>query len=462
MVWTINAAHTYTEEGTYSYTVTVTDDGGASTVVAGSAIIADAALAPSNPQPTVSATEGANTGSVPVATFTDGNPTATVADFTATIDWGDGSPTSLGSVTEAAGVFTVSGAHTYSEESTNLVPPTYPIVVNIVDDGGSRLTTTTTASVADAPLAPSNPQPTVSATEGANTGSVPVATFTDGNPTATVADFTATIDWGDGSPTSLGSVTEAAGVFTVSGAHTYSEESTNLVPPTYPIVVNIVDDGGSRLTTTTTASVADAPLAPSNPQPTVSATEGANTGSVPVATFTDGNPTATVADFTATIDWGDGSPTSLGSVTEAAGVFTVSGAHTYSEESTNLVPPTYPIVVNIVDDGGSRLTTTTTASVADAPLAPSNPQPMVSATEGANTGSVPVATFTDGNPTATVADFTATIDWGDGSPTSLGSVTEAAGVFTVSVRTPTARNRRTSSRPPTRSSSISWMSAAAA
>ncbi len=256
VVWTINAAHTYTEEGTYSYTVTVTDDGGASTVVAGSAIIADAALAPSNPQPTVSATEGANTGSVPVATFTDGNPTATVADFTATIDWGDGSPTSLGSVTEAAGVFTVSGAHTYSEESTNLVPPTYPIVVNIVDVGGSRLTTTTTASVADAPLAPSNPQPTVNAIERINTGLVPVATFTDANPTATIADFTATIDWGDGSPPSLGLVTEGAtGVFTVSGGHTYMEESTNLVPPTFTITVNIVDDGGSRLTTTTTASV---------------------------------------------------------------------------------------------------------------------------------------------------------------------------------------------------------------
>ena len=44
VVWTINAAHTYTEEGSYAYTVTVTDVAGAATIVAGSATIADAAL----------------------------------------------------------------------------------------------------------------------------------------------------------------------------------------------------------------------------------------------------------------------------------------------------------------------------------------------------------------------------------------------------------------------------------
>ena len=49
--------HTYAEEGTYAYSVTVTDDGGAVTIFSGSAIIADASLAPSATQPTVTTTE---------------------------------------------------------------------------------------------------------------------------------------------------------------------------------------------------------------------------------------------------------------------------------------------------------------------------------------------------------------------------------------------------------------------
>ena len=46
VIFTVTDAHTYAEEGTYAYTVTVTDDGGAVTIFSGSAIIADAALTP--------------------------------------------------------------------------------------------------------------------------------------------------------------------------------------------------------------------------------------------------------------------------------------------------------------------------------------------------------------------------------------------------------------------------------
>jgi uncharacterized repeat protein (TIGR03803 family) len=62
-----------------------------------------------------------------------------------------------------------------------------------------------------------------------------------------------------------------------------------------------------------------------------------------VASFVDGTPTAHQGDFTANINWGDGthSPGSVSGPT--GGPFTVSGTHTYS------VPQTYPLNVSLSD-----------------------------------------------------------------------------------------------------------------
>jgi large repetitive protein len=164
-VFTITATHTYAEEGTYAYTVTVTDDGGATTVISGSAVIADAALTASATQPTVDTTE-AGVFPVPqfgkpafdnqqVASFTDANLTAPLSDFTATIDWGDGTALSAGTVTEPGGVgaaFVVTGSHTYADAGVNGGTGTYPIQVFVVDVGGSKLTVTNIANVADRPI----------------------------------------------------------------------------------------------------------------------------------------------------------------------------------------------------------------------------------------------------------------------------------------------------------------------
>ena len=153
VIFSINAAHTYAEEGTYAYTVTVTDDGGSVTIFSGSAIIADAALTASAAQPTVSTTEAAL---FPVPVFRaprlqragrlrspTPTPSSTIADFTATIDWGDGTPMTAGTVSQPGGVgtaFIVSGSHTYADSGVNGGTGTYAIQVFVLDDGGSRLT----------------------------------------------------------------------------------------------------------------------------------------------------------------------------------------------------------------------------------------------------------------------------------------------------------------------------------
>ena len=70
----------------------------------------------------------------------------------------------------------------------------------------------------------------------------------------------------------------------------------------------------------------------------------------PVATFTDANSTtSSTADFTATIDWGDGSSRSTGTVRGSGGSYSVSGSHTYSGTGY------FTIKTHIVDDGRSTV-----------------------------------------------------------------------------------------------------------
>ena len=152
VVWTINAARTYTEEGTYQYTVTVTSVDGAATTVDGSAIIADAPLTAGTPvvltpNTGVAAPIAAFPGAflpadTVVATFTDANTFATTADFRTNIDWGDGSPTSTGTVVATAtpGLFDVIGGpsttqplHLYARAGD------FTTKVTVVDDGGSQV-----------------------------------------------------------------------------------------------------------------------------------------------------------------------------------------------------------------------------------------------------------------------------------------------------------------------------------
>jgi ELWxxDGT repeat protein len=120
----------------------------------------------------------------------------------------------------------------------------------------------------------------------------------------------------------------------------------------------------------------------------VSATEGASTTAT-VATFTDANAGAPISDFTATINWGDGTAASPGTVvSNGNGNFTVTGTHTYADEGS------HPVMATVSDVGGSSASATGMATVADAALTATAMK--VTATEGALTTAT-VATFTDAN-----------------------------------------------------------------
>jgi hypothetical protein len=452
VVWTINAAHTYTEEGTYAYTVTVTDVDGAATIVAGSAKVADATLTPGAPTALTPNTGVALPSTTVVGTFTDANTFATTADYTTSIDWGDGSPNSTGVVVATAtpGVFDVEGGHTYAK------PGKYTTLITVIDQGGSRAIVTGTATVTDLPVTGSTGNFT--AVEGQNTGTFALATFTDPNTLATVADVNAQLaigGWGDGMPTVAGitlvvqeigvtpltiATDPGAPIFEVLGSHTYAKETPAGLPDTLSVVITTL--GGATTTLTSPpgggVTVLDAPLTSSNGT-TIKGIEGNTTGTVLIGTFTDLNQGATNADFTSgggsvVVNWGDGSaPQTLTAANltkngSADGVvFSITAAHTYAEEGQD------PITITVTDAGGSNAIISSTALISDAPLTASPTQPTVLTIEagffpvpqfGSPLFNGEVASFTDANPKAPVSDFTATIDWGDGTPPSAGTVVQ--------------------------------------
>src|SRR2546428_13208046 len=89
-----------------------------------------------------------------------------------------------------------------------------------------------------------------------------------------------------------------------------------------------------------------------------SATEASLSTSQPVATFTDPGGAEAVANYSASVSWGD-TTTSGGSVTVSSGTFTVNASHQYVEEGTNT------ITVTLSHESAPNATATSTATPND-------------------------------------------------------------------------------------------------
>jgi hypothetical protein len=345
-----------------------------------------------------------------VATFVDDNPTATPADFTATIDWGDGSGTSMGTIASSSAAFTVLGNHTYADECTC----TATVTISDVSPGTGTATATDAATVSEADALSGTPT-SFSAPSGVSFTTT-VGNFTDTLTATPPSDLTATIDWGDAT-TSAGTVSGGGGSFQVSGTHTYAGSGT------FSVMVTLSDDapGTATATVTSTAHVASglAVTAVNFSTPEGTAFNGT------VATFSDSNTALTPASFTTSINWGDATPTTPGTVTGGAGSFTLSGMHTYADEGSFTVT----VMVSENPPGTNSGTAMGTATVTEADRL-SGVAMTFTATAGVPFSGA-VATFTDSDTANVASDFTATIAWGDATM-SAGTVTGSGGSFTVS------------------------------
>ena len=204
---------------------------------------------------------------------------------------------------------------------------------------------------------------TIMQTENGPAFTGPVATVLD-PAAATATGLAATIDWGDGSPVDIATVTGSAGHFTISGTHNYAFPATGLPTVPNPFVTVTFADGpnGTSNSSVHAAVLVNAPITPTAP----AITGVAGTAVTWTSTFTDAGIVGTAANYTAPIVWGDGTANTNGTVTAGPGSgYTVTATHTYTRSGL------YAPRITVTDSRGGTGTATGSATIsgpAEVPL----------------------------------------------------------------------------------------------
>jgi hypothetical protein len=208
----------------------------------------------------------------------------------------------------------------------------------------------------------------VSGTEGASIAKQRIVTF-DEPGACDRAAFTVSISWGDGQ-TSEGTVAKAVQSFP--GTCTYDAEGghTYRTAGQYPVTATICRGADCATTPVAgTATIADAPVRGEGlPFSAVAGTPFAGQ----VAEINDDNRLSEQGDFAATVDWGDGTAPTPGTVVGKEGRFQVEGAHHYAQGGV------YRVVVTATHGGRTVTLDPATVNVPAVNVAPSTTTPPLS------------------------------------------------------------------------------------
>ena len=378
---------------------------------------------------------------------------ADVSGVSATIDWGDGSATTAGTLgpeSDAPPIpgrdpfvdGQVSGSHAYAKAGDYKVT----VTVDATGPGGAAMSTSKVETVAavdpsPSPWAQQSPVPLQAARSIAFQGVV--GGFATPTPhDAAGSDFTATIDWGDGSATTAATAsvntpnenygnppTGPAYLFYVSGGHTYATTGS------FTIEVTLSDRFGRSSTESTPIQVVAGPLAiaPTPPIPPATSTTISTPGAtVYLGTLADFEGTVAGRTYSATVDWGDGSAPTAATVdpmgwldvwSTGPATFSIDGTHAYAQAGD------YTVKIDVADNQGDSAETTTTVQ-ASAPASGLilSADYVGSAAAGGPIPAAPLASISNLAAGASASDFTATVDWGDGSPPTAGTVVADASI----------------------------------
>ncbi|MBS0262670.1 MAG: hypothetical protein JSS02_12020 [Planctomycetes bacterium] len=453
----------YAEPGTYTVSLTVTDQAGRHASTSGTSFhVTDAPLTDTTTNTTISGTEGQTQTSVVLMTFQDGNPFGSASDFSVTaLDWGGtlaGTAPNISIIADPSYSGLGSGWKVVADAVTYAEPGSYTVSLTVQDvDGAQVSSANTTFDIADGILTDTTPAQTLPGRAGVYTAALTLATFTDENPLAPASDFATSVNWGGailGTPTvSVQLVSRSASIssWAVIGSVRY------LAIGSYTVAVTVDDvDGASVSTSNSQINMTAGPLSDTSALKSYTGIEGNPTTSQILMTFTDTNPAAQVGDFqTPIVNWGGtviGTPTvavQFVSKTTTLSTWKVVGTATYAETGK------YSVTTTVIDNQNAAVQSSkTTYTVADAPLTDVTVASTQAAVEGNSTGTLVLATFNDGNPFAPLSDFSVTVTWGGtlvGTPTAavqlvsrsatistwqvVGSATYASfGLFSPSVK----------------------------
>ncbi len=377
---TATASHAYTAPGTYTVTLTTTDDLGV-TGTATEQITVDTPTAAFTSSATVSA-PGA-TVSFDASGSTD--PEGTITDYSWNL--GNGYTVDTGS--------TATLQHRFWHRGTRTV------TLTVTNDYGQTSTVTHTLSIDDPPTAAFSPSASVAA-PGA-TVNFDASASAPGASGGTIDDYS--WNFGDGTPVDDTSGTAAA-------SHAYT------APGTYTVTLTTTDDLGVTGTATEQITV-DTPaaaftIAPSTPAPGSSVSFDAS-GST--------DPEGTITDYS--WNFGDGTP-----VQDAGGSAGIQ--HTYASRGT------YTVALTVTNNYGQTSTSTHTVTVDDPPTATFAPSATVVA-PGA-TVNFEASASASGGPDGAITGYS--WNFGDGSAVAEGGGSsdafhtfESPGTYTVTLTT---------------------------
>jgi PKD repeat protein len=332
---TPTASHLFANAGTYTVTLTVTDDLGVSTAATATVTVDSSPTAAFSASATSTAPASPG-GTVSFNGSGSSDPVGTITDYS--WNFGDGSPVDDTGATSTA-------THTYATRGN------YTATLTVTNDAGQTSTTQQTVTVDDPPTASVTPSATVSVPSSPVSFS---STAASPDPTGSIANYS----WNFGDGTTLSGATDT------NPSHTYTS------PGVYTVTLTVTDDLGvstSASSTTTVDAVPTATFTASANPVTAGSTDGFNAGG-----SSDSYGTITSYSW----NFGDG--------VTATGV---TPSHAYAS------PGTYTVSLTVTNDAGQSATQTGTITV-NSVASPTPPTTTTTSTTSPSPAPAPVPTAT--------------------------------------------------------------------